>query len=84
MKNKENCNVYVSKYYNAEETQKKVKPEGHKFNVEFNVEDCWYGKVKINEVPAKDQFTALTKATEMVTKVLPGADIIVVSFAQTK
>ena len=81
---KDNCNVYVSKYYNAEEAQKKVKPEGHRFNVEFDITDCWYGKVKINEIPAKDQFTALEKASDMLVKVLPGVTIEEVSYAQTK
>ena len=86
MSKKENCNVYVSKYFNADEANetKRVKPEGHKFSVTFDVQDCWYGQVRITEIPAKDQLTALTKASDMLTKVLPGANIEEVSYAQTK
>ena len=83
---KENCNVYVSKYFNSDEEKvaKRSKPEGHAYSVVFDVNDCWYGRVRITDVPANDQFTALTKASDMLVKVLPGASIEEVSYAKTK
>ena len=71
---KNTVKVYTSKYYDHSEKKSKViRPEGHSYSVAFDVEECWYGKVKISRIPAKDANAALAKAGKMLTQVLPGA-----------